>query len=53
MVSQTLRTVSGQRRALLGIWGLFETAPIAVIKGGFKEAWHSRKGQGLELHNGP
>ena len=53
MVIQTLMTVSGQKRSLLGIWGLLETAPIAVIKGGFKEAWHSRKGQGLELHNGP
>lgn len=37
MVIQTPRAVSGQRRALLGSWWLLETAPIAAIKGGFKE----------------
>lgn len=44
MVIQTLRTLSGQRRALLGSWWLLKTAPIAAIKGGFKHSLEQQKG---------
>lgn len=38
MVTQTLKDyLRGQRRALLGSWWQLATAPIAAVKGGFKE----------------
>lgn len=55
MVIQTLRTISGQRRAFLGSWRLLKTAPIAAVKGGFKEelCLEQQKGPKVRLPRWP